>query len=162
MNKKKVLFVCLGNICRSPMAEAIFKHKIKQKGLEYAFEADSCGTGNYHIGSQPDHRTIANAKKNQVPIDHCARQLSETDLDEFDYIMAMDSSNLKNILRLRNASAHASKISLLREFDPIEKGGEVPDPYFGEEDGFQNVYDILDRTMEQFIEHLRKRHLKQS
>src|SRR6188768_3287743 len=100
MEKVKILFVCLGNICRSPLAEAIFKHKIKQKGWEQWVEADSCGTANYHIGDSPDPRTLANAKKNGVVIDHCGRQLSEEDLGDFDYILAMDNSNLNNILRL--------------------------------------------------------------
>ena len=119
------------------MAEAIFKHKIKERGWDDAFEADSCGTGNYHIGSQPDHRTIANARKNRVPIDHCARQLADNDLESFDYILAMDASNLKNILRLPNSDRFREKIMLLRDFDPSRKGAEVPDPYFGDEGGFQ-------------------------
>jgi protein-tyrosine phosphatase len=154
MKKTRILFVCLGNICRSPLAEAIFKDKIKDKGLSHLFEADSCGTGNYHIGSQPDQRTIANAKLNNVPMDHCARQLSIQDLTEFDYVFAMDASNLQNILKLPNAAANKEKIRLLRDYDPKGKGGEVPDPYFGGEDGFQEVFEILDRTMENLITHL--------
>ena len=97
------------------MAEAIFNHKIRERGLDNVFEADSCGTGNYHIGDQPDPRTIANAKKNKVAISHCARQLSSEDLDRFDYVLAMDSSNLQNILRLSNSHQHAGKICLMRE-----------------------------------------------
>jgi protein-tyrosine phosphatase len=154
MEKVKVLFVCLGNICRSPLAEAIFKHKIKQNGLEDQFEVDSCGTGNYHIGSQPDPRTIANAKKNGVPIDHCARQLSSGDLEYYDYILAMDSSNLKNILALPKSDLYADKICLMRDFDPAKNGHEVPDPYFGNEDGFDHVFEILDRTLDNFLEHV--------
>jgi protein-tyrosine phosphatase len=160
MEKKKVLFVCLGNICRSPMAEAVFKHKIAQKNLHHLFEADSCGTGNYHIGSQPDPRTIANATKNNIPIDHCARQLSPSDLEYFDYVLAMDSSNLSNILKLPTATKYIGKISLLREYDHGHpgKGGEVPDPYFGGEDGFQEVFEILDRTLDNFIDHVLRQH----
>jgi protein-tyrosine phosphatase len=157
MKKIRVLFVCLGNICRSPMAEAIFKHKIKERGWDDVFEADSCGTGNYHIGSQPDLRTIANARKNRVPIDHCARQLSENDLASFDYILAMDATNLRNILRLPNADQFRQKIMLLRDFDASQKGAEVPDPYFGDENGFQEVFEILDEAMENFLDHLELR-----
>lgn len=158
MKKVKILFVCLGNICRSPLAEAIFKHKILARGWDHMFEADSCGTGNYHIGSQPDSRTIANARMNNVPIDHCARQLSAEDLAHFDYILAMDSSNLQNILRIPNANLHRDKIFLFRDFEGSVKGAEVPDPYFGNEDGFQQVFEILDKAMESFLDKLAQRH----
>jgi protein-tyrosine phosphatase len=156
MPKIKVLFVCLGNICRSPLAEAIFKHKIREKGLENFFEADSCGTSNYHIGSRPDTRTIKNALQNGVSISHLGRQLCTQDLDEFDFVFAMDQSNHANILRLDNAGNHAHKINLMREFDPVNQG-EVPDPYFGGESGFQEVFDILDRSLENFIAHLEQK-----
>jgi protein-tyrosine phosphatase len=136
------------------MAEAIFKHKVTARGWDAYFDADSCGTGNYHIGSQPDPRTIANAGKNGIPIDHCARQLSEQDLEDFDFVIAMDSSNLQNILKLSNARQHAKKIRLMRDFDPASKGAEVPDPYFGGEEGFQQVYEILDNAMENLLKHL--------
>jgi protein-tyrosine phosphatase len=153
MKKIQVLFVCLGNICRSPLAEAIFKDKIKKKGLDKFIEADSCGTSNYHIGGSPDPRTITNAGKNGITINHCGRQLSVEDLEKFDFILAMDKSNYDNILRLPNSKAFAHKVSLMREFDPVQKG-EVPDPYHGGEQGFQDVFDILDRSMEEFIGHL--------
>lgn len=155
MTKIRVLFVCLGNICRSPLAEGIFKDKLKKTGLDKLVEADSCGTSNYHIGSQPDPRTVANAIKNGVKLDHCGRQLSEADLETFDYILAMDKSNFNNILRLPNSHMFADKVMLMREFDPLEKGGEVPDPYYGGEQGFQNVFDILNRTMDSFVDHLK-------
>ncbi len=156
MTKTKVLFVCLGNICRSPLAEAIFKHKIKERGLEVSFDGDSCGTSNYHIGDPPDQRTIKNASRNGVKINHLGRQLSERDLESFDYILAMDRSNYTNIFRLGNAQEYAAKISMMRKFDPVNTDGEVPDPYYGGERGFQEVFDILDRSIEGFIDYLQE------
>lgn len=156
MKKVKVLFVCLGNICRSPLGAAILKKKVKDKGLDSWVEVDSCGTSNYHIGDNADRRTIANAKKHGVPVEHCARQLETKDLDTFDFIFAMDKSNYQNIVRLSNGHAHTQKIRMMREFDPLEKGGEVPDPYHGGEEDFQEVFDILDRSTDSFIEYLRK------
>jgi protein-tyrosine phosphatase len=152
MKRKKVLFVCLGNICRSPLAEAIFKHKVKQKNLEDLFEIDSCGTSNYHIGDIPDPRTFAIAKKHGVDIDHIVRQLTSEDLEAYDYILAMDKSNHKNILRLSSNDVHKEKVRMMREFDDLGKGEEVPDPYWGKEPEFQEVYDILDRSMDKFLE----------
>lgn len=157
--KIKVLFVCLGNICRSPLAEAIFKTKIKQRNLQQFIEADSCGTSDYHIGDQPDARTIANARKNGITLDHCGRQLQEQDLVDFDYILAMDKRNLDNILQVPGAAQHRSKIALMRDHDPAARGAEVPDPYFGGEQGFEDVYQMLDRTMDHFIDHLKSTHL---
>ena len=155
MKKINVLFVCLGNICRSPLAEAIFKHKIKARGLENAINADSCGTSNYHIGDTPDPRTIANAIRNGIIIDHCGRQLDEKDLEEFDFILAMDESNYRNILRVASGKKIHDKLMMMRDFDPVEKG-DVPDPYHGGDEGFQTVHDILNRSMEEFIAHLER------
>lgn len=146
----KILFVCLGNICRSPLAEAIFNHKIQNKSLADTFVADSCGTANYHVGDRPDPRTIKNARKNKVEINHFGRQLSPTDLEVFDLILAMDQSNLENILRLPNAEAHLQKIKLVRSYDPSGLG-DVSDPYYGTEKDFQEVFEILDRTIENFL-----------
>jgi protein-tyrosine phosphatase len=158
MTKIKVLFVCLGNICRSPLAEAVFNHKIKNRGIHKFIEADSCGTANYHVGDRPDARMIANATKNGVGIDHFGRQLCDEDLTHYDFIFAMDKNNHKNILRLTNADQHKHKVRLMREFDPVSEG-EVPDPYYGTEKDFQEVFNILDRTMEEFIKHLEEKHL---
>lgn len=162
MERVKILFVCLGNICRSPLAEAVFKHKIKGSALESMVEADSCGTSNYHIGDPPDTRTIANALKNGVSIKHLGRQLCIDDFDEFNYILAMDHSNHRNILKLATVDHHTQKVMLMRDFDPMGKGLEVPDPYYGGEQGFQEVFDILDRSMDQFVKHLEERHLPQA
>ena len=146
---KKVLFVCLGNICRSPLAEAIFWHKIRARGLENAFYAESCGTANYHIGHQPDHRTIGNASKNGVTIDHVGRQLCTDDFEKFDEIFVMDKSNFNNALRV--AGIHKDKLKMMRTFDPHGKDEDVPDPYYGDERDFQNVFEILERSIEHYL-----------
>lgn len=159
MKKTKILFVCLGNICRSPLAEAIFKHKIKEKGFENHVEVHSCGTANYHVGDTPDPRTIKNALRNGVTIDHLGRQLTKHDLDRFDFIIAMDKSNHANILKLENASDHSHKIKLMRSFDRIPAGEEIPDPYYGGETEFQQVFDMLSQSVDSFILFLEKDHL---
>lgn len=159
MKKIKVLFVCLGNICRSPLAEAIFKHKIRDLGLE--IEADSCGTANYHVGDLPDSRTIANAIKNGVMLDHRGRQLSVADIEQYDFILGMDRTNHTNILKLaKNHPNHSHKIMLMRKFDPQPDGEDVPDPYYGTERDFQLVFEILDRSIDSFIDYLKSEHLK--
>ena len=157
MNKIKVLFVCLGNICRSPLAEGVFKKKVEENGLSDLFIIDSCGTSNYHIGEQPDPRTRANAMENGLQLDHLGRQFHQDDLENFDYILAMDRSNLSNILRLKNGK-EMGEIRLIRDFDPASEVEEVPDPYYGGERGFQEVFEILDRSTDQLLAYLIEKH----
>lgn len=157
MKKVRVLFVCLGNICRSPLGAAILRKKIAEQGMESWVEVDSCGTSNYHIGDNADPRTIANAKKHGVSVDHCARQLTSADIDGFDFIFAMDKNNYQNILRLTNGHNVRDKIKMIRDFDPVSNGSEVPDPYHGGEKEFQEVFDILDRSTSTFVEYMKDR-----
>jgi len=131
------------------MAEAIFKNKVEQSGLQSSVFADSCGTGDYHIGQGADPRTVAVLKKNKVPIDHVVRQLEANDFDRFDHILVMDQQNYRNTVRLAPA-AHRTKVQLIRTFDPLG-GEEVPDPYYGTAADFEDVYDMLSRCIDQFI-----------
>ena len=156
MSKTKVLFVCLGNICRSPLAEGIFKHKVATQGLDNKMMADSCGTAAYHIGERPDERSMANALKNGVRYEHRGRQLKRQDFYEFDIILAMDSSNLRDAQNLMPSDSEA-KLQLMRDFDSDDPGRDVPDPYYGGEDGFQQVFDILDRSVDKLISQIERR-----
>ena len=150
---KKILFVCLGNICRSPMAEAIFNNKIKEKGLESYFLGDSAGTANYHVGDYPDPRTVETVSKNGIKIHHEGQQFKKKHTSAFHYLVAMDASNQQNMWR--EIGDNQTEVYLMRDFDPIEKG-DVPDPYYGGIGGFDEVFDILDRSIENFIEFLKK------
>lgn len=137
------------------MAEAIFNHLIREKGLSESMEVDSCGTANYHVGDDADPRTIAAVRKRGVVINHCVRQLIAEDLDIYDYVLAMDKSNYQNILRLARGD-NRSKVKMMREFDPGHEDAEVPDPYYGNERHFEEVYSILHRALSHFIEHLER------
>jgi protein-tyrosine phosphatase len=146
----RVLMVCLGNICRSPMADGWLRHRIQEQGL--AIEVDSAGTANYHTGAAPDQRMRKWAKTYGVDIDGLsARQFSAADFDRFDRIFVMDKSNHSNVLRLARTESDREKVALyLNELYPGEDR-EVPDPYYGRDSDFRHVIELLDQTTSAFL-----------
>ncbi|NND52198.1 MAG: low molecular weight phosphotyrosine protein phosphatase [Flavobacteriaceae bacterium] len=140
----RILMVCLGNICRSPLAEGILKSKLP----EQSFVVDSAGTGDYHIGGLPDHRSIAIARQNNIDItNQRARQFSRSDFDAFDHIYVMDQSNFQNVINLARDTVDKSKVKLI--MDMLDSAiSDVPDPYFGGENGFVTVFEMLDQACE--------------
>jgi len=154
MKKISILFVCLGNICRSPAAEAIFIDLIKKKGLTDGFIVDSAGTGSWHIGKKADARMRISAERRGLNILSTARQINTKDFENFNYILAMDNSNFKNIndLKNRNSSSDFSSIKKIQDFRSVFKDLEVPDPYFGGDEGFDHVLDILEDSVGGFLE----------
>ena len=142
---KRVLFVCLGNICRSPVAENVFRHLVREAGLEQEFEIDSAGTGSWHIGESPDRRAASVALARGVELHGSARQVTPEDLSTYDHVIAMDRDNLRELERLALDGATA-RIELLRTYDPDRDHDDVPDPYYGGASGFENVFDIVSRS----------------
>lgn len=144
-SKTRILMVCLGNICRSPLAHGILQSKLPSN----LFYIDSAGTANYHSGNTPDPRSIKIAKKNGVDISQqTARQFTTDDFDNFDIIFAMDESNFKNIIRLANTSNDKKKVHLILNKNPSIHIKNVPDPYYGGNSGFKDVYNMLEDTCE--------------
>lgn len=145
MKKFNILFVCLGNICRSPSAEAIMKKIILQKNLQDKIFVDSAGTSDYHIGEFPDARMIDHAVKRDIHLDHTARQFDpKKDFEKFDYIITMDNENYSEVLNMDFKQLYFNKIFKFVEFCPNYDLEYVPDPYFGGTSGFEFVLDILD------------------
>lgn len=153
-NPFKIVFVCLGNICRSPTAEGVFQHLVNERGLQPYFYVDSAGTSAYHIGEPANSKSQKTANKHGIELRSRARRFEPDDLQEFDLIVAMDRENLENIKVLDSANKYSDKIILLRDYDPEPGDGEVPDPYYGGIDGFQNVFNIVKRSCEALLDEL--------
>jgi protein-tyrosine phosphatase len=152
---KKLLFVCTGNICRSPLAHAVFEHQASAAGGDLSFEVESAGTDAYHVGEDADSRMRATAARRGVPFNHRARRISREDLEEYDYIFVMDRGHERKLRGMAAAAGLGNldgKIRMYREFDPQGSASdEVPDPWYGGQDGFDLVYDIVERTSREIL-----------
>ena len=145
----RILMVCLGNICRSPLAEGILQEKIRGQGLDWT--VDSAGTGHWHVGDRPDPRSIAVARKHGIDISgQRGRQFSPGDFERFDHILVMDNQNRRDVLRLAQHERHQEKVRLILEY--THPGGQesVPDPYY-DDNGFESVFQMLDAACDAFI-----------
>lgn len=154
---KKIMFVCLGNICRSPIAEAVFKHKVSERALGKKYFADSSGTSAFHVGADPDPRMAVTAEKRGIQMDHRAQQFEKTDFDKFDLIFAMDKSNFDDIISMTQNAKLRKKVYLLRQFDSQASSNraDVPDPYYrGGMSAFDEVFDIVNRSCEEVLDKL--------
>lgn len=155
--KTGVLFVCLGNICRSPTAEAVFLRDVQAAGLEHLFEIDSAGTGDWHAGQLAHPPTRALAESRGVTITHRARQIRPDDFERFHHLVVMDRSNLKNVLALARTDEHRAKVVLFRSFEAdADPNHEVPDPYYTGE--FDRVFEICEAASQGLLAFLRERH----
>ena len=152
-----ILFVCLGNIVRSPLAENLFRHVAEERGLDDQYVVDSAGTSAYHVGEPPDRRMRQTAKKYGLEYTGRSRQVSDADLRNFDLIVAMDDSNARNLREMARDEEQAAKIRLMREFDPQAEGSpDVPDPYYGGMEGFENTYQLVKRSVEGLLDALER------
>lgn len=153
-----VCFVCLGNICRSPTAEGVFRSLVAEAGLDGVIRIDSAGTAGYHAGEPPDARACSAARRRGIVVGGRARQFRASDFHEFDYVLAMDGSNLSDLRRLYPEKPRA-KLGLLRSFDDTApENAAVPDPYYGGDDGFDEVLDQCLRACRGLLEHIRREH----
>ncbi len=156
----RILFVCLGNICRSPTAEGVMRALVREAGLDDAVELDSAGTGGWHVGSPPDERATETARARGIALEGAARQVRAEDFEDFDLIVAMDSSNLADLRRMAPDERAREKVRLLRELDPASMGSgdlDVPDPYYGGPRGFEDVLDLVGAACAGLLEEVRER-----
>lgn len=150
---KKIVFVCLGNICRSPVAEGIMLN-LKEK-YQLDLEIDSAGTASYHIGEAPDKRTIANAAQHGIDLTPLrARQFKTNDFDKFDWILAMDVNNLNTLIKMTNEQKHLQKVKLMLDFAHSSQNAEVPDPYYGTENDFELVFNLIDKACQSIVKRI--------
>jgi len=155
----KVLFVCLGNICRSPTAEGVFRRLVEEQGLDDRIQIDSAGTHAYHVGSPPDHRAQAAALQRGIDMSGLrGRQVDEGDFYMFDYVLAMDKSNEYNLLAI-SPPDHDATMCLFMEYAESWSDDEVPDPYYGGDAGFERVLDMIEDAAEGLLADIRKHHL---
>jgi len=154
----RLLFVCLGNICRSPTAEGVMRSLVSDAALQNEIEVDSAGTGGWHVGGPPDERASATASRRGVELSGAARQVRAADFEDFDLLLAMDASNLRDLQRAAPGELERAKVRLLREFDAasVERGEtDVPDPYYGGPGGFEQVFDVVSSACEGLLAHVR-------
>ena len=154
---KKILFVCLGNICRSPAAEGMFNKKIKDRNLENLFFVDSAGTGSWHVGNLADSRMRETALARGIELTSRSRQIEEQDLYKFDHILVMDKDNLQAVKSLikNQSDSIDSKIKLILSYSKDSQSNEVPDPYYGGQNGFEKVLDLLDKAIDGLIDSIK-------
>jgi protein-tyrosine phosphatase len=154
----RLLFVCMGNICRSPTAEAVMRDLVRREGLDGTVEIDSAGTGAWHVGNPPDRRSTAAARRRGIVMQGAARQVAAADFDTHDLLLAADAQNVAELRAVAADAEAAAKVRLLREFDPeaVASGDlDVPDPYYGGPGGFEHVLDLVDRACRGLLDTLR-------
>jgi protein-tyrosine phosphatase len=152
----RLLFVCLGNICRSPTAEGVMRALAAQEGVEESIEIDSAGTGSWHVGSAPDERATDAARARGLVLEGAARQVQPVDLERFDLLLAMDRENARELRALAEDEEQRAKVRLLREFDPQSTADvDVPDPYYGGAGGFDEVLDLVQAACEGLLAEIR-------
>jgi protein-tyrosine phosphatase len=156
----RILFVCLGNICRSPTAEGVMRRLVRERGLEGEIEIDSAGTGAWHVGNPPDPRATEAARGRGTVLEGAARQVTAADFDDFDLLLAMDATNLHELRQRAPDDAARAKVRLLREFDPASADAldlDVPDPYYGGPRGFDTVLDLVEAACAGLLDEIRPR-----
>ena len=156
----RILFVCLGNICRSPTAEGVMRHLLRERGLDGEIEIDSAGTGGWHVGAAPDERATGAARRRGIALEGAARRVTPADFDDFDLLVAMDGENLQDLRAIAPDDDARRRVRLLREFDPASAGApdlDVPDPYYGGPDGFDEVLDLVEAACRGLLDEVVRR-----